>query len=181
MPTGLVQLLRSVGAETVAVCGFCLDFCVAESAIGLRAAGIPDVVVLTDLTAAILRDKEPETIDYLQSQGIRCLTLAEFIKSRGPLGTRETSCAYTLFLYEDAYGQHLMTILRRHRYCRFLCMRAEAPALSCARASAIRFAVYNRLLLLLFSGDLLAKLYAGRKLFITLLDTKAVSHSCLLA
>ena len=93
MPTGLVQLLRSVGEETVAVCGFCLDFCVAESAIGLRAAGIPDVVVLTDLTAAILRDKEPETIDYLQSQGIRCLTLAEFIRSRGPLGTRETSCA----------------------------------------------------------------------------------------
>ncbi|CDI81290.1 pyrazinamidase/nicotinamidase, putative [Eimeria acervulina] len=48
MPTGLVQLLRSVGAETVAVCGFCLDFCVAESAIGLRAAGRKLFITLLD-------------------------------------------------------------------------------------------------------------------------------------
>lgn len=93
MPTGLVQMLRSVGVETVAVCGFCLDFCVAESAIGLRAAGFTDVVVLTDLTAAILKEKERETIEHLKSQGIRCLTVTEFIKGRGVLPNGGTSCA----------------------------------------------------------------------------------------
>ncbi|CDJ45955.1 pyrazinamidase/nicotinamidase, putative [Eimeria brunetti] len=90
MPTGLVPLLKSMGVATIAVCGFCLDFCVSETAMGLRAAGFADVVVLTDLTAAIHRDKERETMDHLVSQGIRCLTLIEFTKERRALSTEPT-------------------------------------------------------------------------------------------
>ncbi|KAL8446062.1 hypothetical protein Emed_005241 [Eimeria media] len=64
-PTGLVSLLRSKGVETVAICGFCLDYCVAATAVPLRAAGIPDVVVLTDFTAAIHQEKQQQTVLYL--------------------------------------------------------------------------------------------------------------------
>lgn len=80
--TGLVPLLRSKGVKTVAVCGFCLDFCVAVSAVGLRAAGFRDVVVLTDLTAAVNESKQQEAIDYLLAHRVRCLTLEEFIEER---------------------------------------------------------------------------------------------------
>ncbi|CDJ70235.1 pyrazinamidase/nicotinamidase, putative [Eimeria necatrix] len=81
-PTGLVPLLRSKAVETVAVCGFCLEFCVAETAVSLRAAGFPNVVVLTDLTAAIFEEKQRETLEYLNSQGVRCLTLETFATER---------------------------------------------------------------------------------------------------
>lgn len=77
-----MPLLRAKGVDTVAVCGFCLDFCVAFSAVDLRAAGFRDVVVLTDLTAAINESKQQETLEYLQAHRVRCLTREEFIKER---------------------------------------------------------------------------------------------------
>ncbi|KAL8455973.1 hypothetical protein Emag_000216 [Eimeria magna] len=64
-PTGLIPLLQAKGVETVAICGFCLDYCVAATAVPLRAAGIPDVVVLTDFTAAIHQEKQQQTVLYL--------------------------------------------------------------------------------------------------------------------
>ncbi|OEH77955.1 putative pyrazinamidase/nicotinamidase [Cyclospora cayetanensis] len=89
-PTGLVQVLRSRGVSTVAVCGFCLDFCVAESAIALRAAGFPNVVVLTDLTVAINEAKQHDSLQYLEAQQVRCLSLAEFIEERSRLAPAES-------------------------------------------------------------------------------------------
>lgn len=82
-PTGLINLLKKKGIEVIAVCGFCLEFCVAESAVVLSAAGcFRRVVVLTDMTAAINENKKEETISYLRSNNIICCTFEEFIKNK---------------------------------------------------------------------------------------------------
>lgn len=77
-PTGLVHLLRSKGVENVAICGFCLEYCVAATAIALRSAGIPNVVVLTDYSAAINEGEQEQTVNYLAGYKVRCRTLKDF-------------------------------------------------------------------------------------------------------
>lgn len=77
-PTGLVHLLRSNGVESVAICGFCLDHCVAATAMTLRDAGIPNIVVLTDYSASLNEEEHEQTIKHLASNKVRCLTLKEF-------------------------------------------------------------------------------------------------------
>ncbi|KAL8425760.1 hypothetical protein Efla_006408 [Eimeria flavescens] len=80
--TGLLRLLQSKGVQTVAICGFCLDYCVAATAVPLSIAGVPEVVVLTDLTAAIHVEKQQQTVQYLETHGVRCMPYAHFIREQ---------------------------------------------------------------------------------------------------
>lgn len=80
-PTGLLALLKSKNVKTVAICGFCLDYCVSVTALALCVA-IPNVVVLTDLTGAINEGKQDECSLFLETRNIRCTTTARFIEEQ---------------------------------------------------------------------------------------------------
>lgn len=75
-------MLKHKGVDMVALCGFCLEYCVADTAISLSAAGVRDVIVLTDLTAAIKDSGQDEVRRRLESHRVRCCTLEELARER---------------------------------------------------------------------------------------------------
>ncbi|KAG5512303.1 hypothetical protein JKF63_07826 [Porcisia hertigi] len=81
-PTGLAELLRSVGIRRVFVCGVAYDFCVFFTAMDARKSGF-DVVVLEDLTAAVDDAARAARTAELKEAGVVLLSSSSLVPGEG--------------------------------------------------------------------------------------------------
>lgn len=79
--TGVKYLLHSAGITRVALCGFCLDYCVGATAVSLaNIPGVKEVTLLTDLCCWTAGADSVREFSRLRAAGIRCEVSSDFLE-----------------------------------------------------------------------------------------------------